>query len=104
LWDFTWLRQKPANRVPIRVAEKLREHGVTTQAFSRRLADRIVDMKSEESRTTFVNELTRFLPAGFIKTAKDPTFWEYLVTALKEERAVFGRNLSRDQHRGGREM
>ena len=104
LWDFAWLHQKPANRVPIRVAEKLQEHGVTMRAFSRRLADRIVDMKSEESRTTFMNELIRFLPAGFIKTAKDPTFWEYLVTALKEERAVFGRNLSRDQHRGGWEM
>jgi hypothetical protein len=63
-----------------------------------------MDMTSEESRATFVNELARFLPAGFVKTAKDPTFWEYLVTALKEEKAVFGRNLSRDQHRGGWEM
>ena len=91
LWDFAWLHQMPANRVPTRVAEKLQEHGVTMRVLSRRLADRIVDMKSEESRTTFVNELTRFLPAGFIKTAKDPTFWEYLVTALKEEGEVFGR-------------
>ena len=74
------------------------------QAFSQRLADRIMGMKSEESRATFVNELTRFLPAGLIKTAKDPTFWEYLVTALREEGAVFGRNLPRDQHRGGWEM
>ncbi|MGA2975028.1 MAG: nucleotidyl transferase AbiEii/AbiGii toxin family protein [Spirochaetia bacterium] len=104
LWDFAWLCQKPANRVPTRVADKLQEHGVTMREFSRRLADRIVDMKSEESRTTFVNELTRFLPAGIIKTAKDPTFWEYLVTALKEEGEVFGRDLSRDRHRGSWEM
>ncbi len=84
LWDLAWLRQKPANRVPTRVAEKLQEHCVTTREFSRRLADRIVEMKSEECRTTFVNELTRFLPAGYVKTAKDPTFWEYLVATLKE--------------------
>jgi len=104
LWDFAWLHQSPANRIPTRVADKLQEHGVTMREFSRRLADRIVDMKSEESRAIFANELTRFLPAEFIKTAKDPTFWEYLVTALKEEREVFGRDLSRDLDRGGWEM
>jgi hypothetical protein len=61
-------------------------------------------MKSEENRTTFVNELTRFLPAGIIKTAKDPAFWDYLATALKEEGEAFGRNPSHDRHRDGWEM
>jgi hypothetical protein len=70
LCDSAWLRQKPANRIPIRVAEKLQGYGVTMQAFSRRLGDRIMDMKSEESRITFMNELIRFLPARFIKTAQ----------------------------------
>jgi predicted nucleotidyltransferase component of viral defense system len=104
LWDFAWLYQKPANRVPTRVAEKIKEHGVTIREFSRRLADRMMGMKSEGRRTTFVSELVRFLPAGFIKTAKDPTFWEYLVGALREEGEVFGKDLSRNRHSGGWEM
>ena len=104
LWDFAWLHQKPANRVPIRVAEKLHEHGVALREFSRRLADRMAKMKSEESRMTFVKELARFLPARFIKTVKDPTFWEYIVAALRDEAEVFGRDLSRDRRRGGWEM
>lgn len=104
LWDLAWLHQKPANRVPTRVAEKLQEHCVTTREFSRRLAERIVDMKSEECRTTFVNELTRFLPAGYVKTAKDPTFWEYLVATLKEVAEDFGKDLTRDRHRRGWEL
>lgn len=104
LWDFAWLHQKPANRVPTRVAEKLQEHGVTMRGFSRRLADRMVEMKSEECRATFMNELTRFLPAGSIKTARDMTFWEYLGTALKEEGKSFGNDPSRGRHRGGWEM
>lgn len=62
--------------------------------FSRRLADRVMEMKSEECRTIFVNELTRFLPVRFIKTAKDPTFWEYLVAALKEEGESVGKGPS----------
>jgi predicted nucleotidyltransferase component of viral defense system len=104
LWDYAWLHQMPANRVPTRVADKLQEHGVTIPEFSQRLAERIVDMKSDGSRITFVNELTRFLPAAFIKTAKDPTFWEYLVTAIEEEGEIFGRDFSRDRQSRSWEM
>lgn len=104
LWDFAWLRQDPANRVPVMLKAKLVEHGIGASGFAERLAARIMEMDSEACRRLFTGELTRFLSAPLLASIQDPAFWEYLRIAVREDGAVFAQDLAGGKASAGWKM
>jgi predicted nucleotidyltransferase component of viral defense system len=87
LWDIAWLVQQgvslPAHLIPA----KITDHQRKSTEFADLLHERIGLLKSNPAtRTDFLKEMQRFLPAATVReTVERPEWWNYLTSVLTDQ-------------------
>jgi predicted nucleotidyltransferase component of viral defense system len=89
LWDIAWIRQNPANTIPLAFEEKLAEHGSDRATFIDRAACRADEVMTKAFRASFEEELERFLTDRLIPTIRDPEFLTYIAQSIREDAERF---------------
>jgi hypothetical protein len=92
LWDIVWLTQQgvelPLPLIPL----KIRDHNREKAGFVSALETRLAALRGQpDTRTDFIKEMRRFLPAAVIRdTIEKASYWTYLTQVVTElgQRAV----------------
>jgi hypothetical protein len=92
LWDIVWLTQQgielPLPLIPL----KIRDHKREKAGFVSALETRLAALRGQpDTRTDFIKEMRRFLPAAVIRdTIEKASYWTYLTQVVTElgQRAV----------------
>ena len=85
LWDIYWLTRRNIKKNDSLLEQKLSDRNISISDYKTKYSTRIDEIKTEQK--SFLNEMHRFLFAGyFTKNFTSPMWWEYLIQLLEELR------------------